>query len=519
MLVQAPDLEEAGVEEGEEQALHKRKNGDAAGAEAEPFPLLELPIELILAVFEYLTVPALNAVRAAGCRLLTAVANDPSLWRAFYNRHRRYAAHSAVGSMVHVGEAEEEGDDGGCWRGSPGIDRADVKRFGWRQLAITLMKRRCFQCGAQPSFVVFLDNTRKCQKCISTEKLRREVEETKRWELKHQQPQQSEDEDKGNEHEDNVEQQAKRMKTTLCTEESKQKRRAVKVSRRLTRLGALLGEAGKHADAETLLLEVLTRDIALHGESSLVVANDYHNLAHLCKLRSNTFVYVRDEKIKICRRGMDYIAEAVRVYEKYLAETVVRRRRRMPAEESNELLLRIGDCLCMLAGYLCTTSTHLTFAHKLEAEQSALRFLEKAMAVYVKMGDERGLAEAYRISAGIFADTHHQDKAKAIDYLQRSLALVDKIFGRESVQAADIMQKFGYMYWNWDRESVPGLEKSLEWHQKELEIRGKVMGLTHPITKRTREDVYIILDRLGRLPEARELYADLPPEEGEHVEI
>lgn len=102
------------------------------------------------------------------------------------------------------------------------------------------------------------------------------------------------------------------------------------------------------------------------------------------------------------------------------------------------------------------------------------RFLEKAMAVYVKMGDERGLAEAYRISAGIFAgetklpwatrttftsdpshsrhirvrggrgaDTHHQDKAKAIDYLQRSLALVDKIFGRESVQAADIMQKFG----------------------------------------------------------------------------
>jgi hypothetical protein len=28
------------------------------------------------------------------------------------------------------------------------------------------------------------------------------------------------------------------------------------------------------------------------------VANDYHNLAHLCKLRSNTFVYVRDEKVQ-----------------------------------------------------------------------------------------------------------------------------------------------------------------------------------------------------------------------------
>lgn len=53
------------------------------------------------------------------------------------------------------------------------------------------------------------------------------------------------------------------------------------------------------------------------------------------------------------------------------------------------------------------------------------------------------------------------------------------------------------------RTLVAGLEKSLEWHQKELEIRGKVMGLTHPITKRTREDVYIILDRLGRLPVTR----------------
>jgi hypothetical protein len=34
---------------------------------------------------------------------------------------------------------------------------------------------------------------------------------------------------------------------------------------------------------------------------------------------------------------------------------------------------------------------------------AARRFLEKAMGIYVKMGDERGLAEAYRISAGIFA--------------------------------------------------------------------------------------------------------------------
>jgi hypothetical protein len=89
LLQLAPDLEDAGVEGEEEKALLQKlqRNGDT---EAELFPLLELPVELIVAVFEYLTVPDLNAVRAAGCRLLTTVANDPSLWRAFYNRHRRY---------------------------------------------------------------------------------------------------------------------------------------------------------------------------------------------------------------------------------------------------------------------------------------------------------------------------------------------------------------------------------------------------------------------------------------------
>jgi len=87
LLQLAPDPEDAGVEEEQSQLQKLQRNGDT---EAEPFTLLELPVELIVAVFEYLTVPDLNAVRAAGCRLLTTVANDPSLWRAFYNCHRRY---------------------------------------------------------------------------------------------------------------------------------------------------------------------------------------------------------------------------------------------------------------------------------------------------------------------------------------------------------------------------------------------------------------------------------------------
>jgi len=274
----------------------------------------------------------------------------------------------------------------------------------------------------------------------------------------------------------------------------------------------LFGEAGKHAGAEELLLDVLEQDKAKHGEDSLIVACHYYFLAQLCKLRSNTFVYVRDEKIQICRRGMEYIGKSLAIYEKHLPGIS-----RLGHQQGNELMLRIGDCLCMLAGYLCTTSTHLTLAQKNEAQTNALFFLSRATTIYEKYNNEMGLAESYRIYAGIFSGTHYTDKEKAINYLEKSLILVDKLFGSESSQAADIMQKFAYMNWNWDRESVEGLEKSLEWHRKELEVRIKVMGRMHPITKRAREDVFIILERLSRYEEARELYGDLPPDEGENI--
>jgi len=89
----------------EERAEEMEVSQEAVGHRHEPFPLLDLPVELVFAVFGFLSVRDLNVIRAAGCRLLTTIADDPSLWRAFYDRHRRYAAHSAVTSMVHVGEA------------------------------------------------------------------------------------------------------------------------------------------------------------------------------------------------------------------------------------------------------------------------------------------------------------------------------------------------------------------------------------------------------------------------------
>jgi hypothetical protein len=210
------------------------------------FPLLALPVEIIFTIFGFLSACDLLALRATGCPLLHAISDDPSLWRSLYARHlRRHSARlssssSSSSSLPCYGPGV--GMEPACGSCCGSVDREEVKRFGWRRLAVTLMKVRCFQCGAQPSFVVFLDNTRKCQKCINTEKLRREVEETKRWERERNQQEQqqqeseSESETKGGGGGDSEERRAKRAKVVagplvLTAEE----RRAIKVSRRLTR--------------------------------------------------------------------------------------------------------------------------------------------------------------------------------------------------------------------------------------------------------------------------------------------
>jgi len=72
-----------------------------------------------------------------------------------------------------------------------------------------------------------------------------------------------------------------------------------------------------------------------------------------------------------------------------------------------------------------------------------------------------------------------------MDYLHRSLMIVEMIYGRESIQTADVMQKFGYMifccfsllvslvklclqtrylYWNWQRDSTKGSYIPFIWH-------------------------------------------------------
>jgi len=429
--------------------------------------LLELPVELILAVLGFLSARDLLAVRAAGCRLLNHLAEDPFLWRALYQRQFREES-SSSSLWCHTPDKRDlliystapSGyslpitiDTIGTARCPATCTPDEVARFGWRLLTVTRMKRSCFLCGAQPSFVVFIDNTRRCSDCVNVEDLIGQAKELA-----------AVANDQGEPH-------------------------------RLARLATVLAEVGKYEEAEQLFKEVLRQDIILHGDESLVVAHDYQVMSQLCKVHSNIYVYVQAEKLELCWNGMEYIRRSLRLYEAHLEKS-------RSTEENKSIRLRIGEALCLLAGYMCTTSSRVSIDEKVDIERRSLKLLERAFAIFERFGFLKGLADAYRISAGIYADATHLNKEKAMDYLHRSLMIVEMIYGRESIQTADVMQKFGYLYWNWQRDSTKGLEKSLEWHQKELETRCKVMGSTHPITKRTRDDVFIILEKLSREGEA-----------------
>lgn len=74
------------------------------------------------------------------------------------------------------------------------------------------------------------------------------------------------------------------------------------------------------------------------------------------------------------------------------------------------------------------------------------------------------------------------------------------------------------MYWNNTasrrRLDVPAdaMDRCLDLYKKELEILEEVLGPIHPTSVRSREDVVIILQNLGRNEEANELQKKQPAE-------
>ena len=99
-----------------------------------------------------------------------------------------------------------------------------------------------------------------------------------------------------------------------------------------------------------------------------------------------------------------------------------------------------------------------------------------------------------------------------IQLFTKSVALCLSSFGKFHLHTARAYQLFGQLYWNswiYNKRS-DWLERCLELYEQELEILEEILGMQHVTTVRSREDVVIILQNLGRNDEANKHQANQP---------
>jgi tetratricopeptide (TPR) repeat protein len=92
------------------------------------------------------------------------------------------------------------------------------------------------------------------------------------------------------------------------------------------------------------------------------------------------------------------------------------------------------------------------------------------------------VATTYNNIGAIYSD--QGEYAKALEYLDKSLAIEEKVLGLEHPEVAITYNCIGLVY------SEQGeYAKALEYYGKALDIQEKVLGLEHPDAKETRSDI------------------------------
>eukprot|EP01087_Luapelamoeba_hula_P018352 TRINITY_DN5906_c0_g1_i1.p1 TRINITY_DN5906_c0_g1~~TRINITY_DN5906_c0_g1_i1.p1 ORF type:complete len:506 (+),score=62.31 TRINITY_DN5906_c0_g1_i1:360-1877(+) len=332
------------------------------------------------------------------------------------------------------------------------IESKDICKYGWRALAPTLLRSCCFVCKAQPSFVLMFDNSRRCDKCLDTN--------------------------------------ADVVTQFVASELADIEEDGTGIG--LAKFCLTIGRMGKLDVADAILDELLQKQESVHGKVSLPVANVLYYQAQVYRMRSNAIVFVDATKVAIARKARDALEQALTI------------REQVQHKES----IDTANCLSMLGSFLITASHWTPEAEKKQSLLTAKSRVENAVNIYERLDDKRGLSQALKLLGGMYLSDG--DEKKAVACIAKSLEMAQCAFGERDLAVADVMQYFGYLYWNLNREDVSYLTRSLEWHKKELDIREEVLGKAHAVTARAREDVCIILRKLGRDQEARAIISPNP---------
>ena len=125
------------------------------------------------------------------------------------------------------------------------------------------------------------------------------------------------------------------------------------------------------------------------------------------------------------------------------------------------------------------------------------RVLQLTISLYGENAEET--ANAYHNLGYVYSDIG--DYTQALEYNQKALKIREKVLGIENSNTAKSYNNIGLVYW--DLGDYP---QALEYHQKALEIREKILGDENSDTAGSYGNIGIVYYDLGNYPQAIEYY-------------
>jgi len=113
--------------------------------------------------------------------------------------------------------------------------------------------------------------------------------------------------------------------------------------------------------------------------------------------------------------------------------------------------------------------------------------------------DHPDVATALTFMATAYSDLRNYDNAEAL--LQKSLGIQKRVFGKNSLQVADLSFRLGVLY---EKQGLH--EKSLPLYTESLTITQQIQGNNHPSTALIQESIAVAYDHLGLHARAESLY-------------
>lgn len=243
-----------------------------------------------------------------------------------------------------------------------------------------------------------------------------------------------------------------------------------------TKVAWFLADIGEYDAAVDLLKEVIDQVTVQHGRTSALLADALHCMVFLLYRKALQYVYGASAGYRECSRlGKQYAGHCYEVYKRH-----------------------------------CKDETKLSHVLVLCGYFGGQEVLQEARAIFDKTGDQQGLAQALYMLGE--KNQYNSDMNVPINLFTKSLALCLSSFGKFHLHTARSYQLFGQLYWNsWTgNHRHDFLEKCLDLYMQELEILAEILGPQHVTTVRSREDVVIILQNLGRNDEANKYQAQQP---------